>query len=59
MRTETKLKGNFEEFAPSHIFEYLKAVALTRSNIIISGEIGTGTGKTEFRKLLRTKHKEG
>ncbi|MGM0817456.1 MAG: ATPase, T2SS/T4P/T4SS family [Bacillota bacterium] len=41
---------NFDQFAPPYILDFLEAVALTRSNILISGE--TGTGKTEFQKLF-------
>ncbi|WP_144495553.1 ATPase, T2SS/T4P/T4SS family [Bacillus pumilus] len=43
-------QDNFDKFAPSIILEFLEAIALTRSNILISGE--TGTGKTEFQKLF-------
>lgn len=43
-------RDNFDKFAPLYILEFLEAIALTRSNILISGE--TGTGKTEFQKLF-------
>ncbi len=41
---------NFETFAPLYMLDFIKAVAQTRSNIMISGD--TGTGKTEFQKLF-------
>lgn len=41
---------NFEEFAPKHVLSLFEAMVKTRSNIVISGE--TGSGKTELQKLL-------
>ncbi|AYK68284.1 type II/IV secretion system protein (plasmid) [Bacillus subtilis subsp. subtilis] len=41
---------NFASFAPLYMLDFIKAAAKTRSNILISGE--TGTGKTEFQKLF-------
>ncbi|MED1738187.1 ATPase, T2SS/T4P/T4SS family [Bacillus swezeyi] len=41
---------NFTSFAPMYMLDFIKAAAETRSNILISGE--TGTGKTELQKLF-------
>ncbi|HHT7155175.1 ATPase, T2SS/T4P/T4SS family [Bacillus cereus group sp. MYBK234-1] len=43
-------EGNFETFAPTFMLEFFRILMETRNNIVISGE--TGTGKTEFLKLL-------
>lgn len=43
-------KSNFDNFAPDYILELFEKIILTKSNICISGE--TGTGKTELQKLL-------
>lgn len=43
-------EDNFASFAPLYMLDFLKAAAQTRSNILISGE--TGTGKTELQKLF-------
>ncbi|OWT48445.1 ATPase, T2SS/T4P/T4SS family [Bacillus sp. K2I17] len=41
---------NFNTFAPEFMLEFFKVLMVSRNNIVISGE--TGTGKTEFLKLL-------
>lgn len=43
-------KENFNSFAPDFMYDFFKTVTTAKSNIAISGE--TGTGKTEFQKLL-------
>lgn len=43
-------KENFNSFAPDFMYDFFKSVTTAKSNIAISGE--TGTGKTEFQKLL-------
>ena len=43
-------KDNFEGFAPMFIYDLLRAAALTKANMVISGT--TGTGKTELHKLI-------
>ncbi|MFA2561983.1 CpaF/VirB11 family protein [Bacillus cereus] len=43
-------EGNFETFAPTFMLDFFRILMEVRSNILISGE--TGTGKTEFLKLL-------
>lgn len=41
---------NFNSFAPMFIYDFLRAGALCRTNMVISG--ATGTGKTELHKLI-------
>lgn len=52
-------KDNFSDFAPEFMYEFFEKFIKLRTNIVISGE--TGTGKTEFQKLLASfidfKHK--
>lgn len=52
-------KDNFNDFAPEFMYEFFEKFIKLRTNIVISGE--TGTGKTEFQKLLASfmdfKHK--
>ncbi|WP_254844364.1 CpaF/VirB11 family protein [Virgibacillus halodenitrificans] len=43
-------KKNFNHFAPEYMYDFFKTITAAQSNIAISGE--TGTGKTEFQKLL-------
>lgn len=43
-------QDNFENFAPRKIWDLLNAMIEVGSNIVISGEVGTG--KTELQKLL-------
>lgn len=43
-------KSNFRNFAPDYILELFEHMVLAKSNIVISGD--TGTGKTELQKLL-------
>ena len=43
-------RDNFENFAPMYIWDLFKAMIDVGSNIVISGEVGTG--KTELQKLL-------
>lgn len=43
-------KDNFSDFAPIYMYDFFRALVEARSNIIIAG--ATGTGKTEFQKLL-------
>lgn len=43
-------EDNFCEFAPQYMLDFFESAIKSRSNIIIAGE--TGTGKTEFQKLL-------
>lgn len=42
--------NNFSEFAPDYVLNLFEVMVRTRSNIVISGE--TGSGKTELQKLL-------
>lgn len=52
-------KDNFTDFAPEYMYDFFEKFVELRTNIAISGE--TGTGKTEFQKLLASfipfKHK--
>ncbi|WMX58521.1 CpaF/VirB11 family protein [Peribacillus sp. R9-11] len=52
-------KENFTDFAPDYMYSFFEKFVQLRTNIAISGE--TGTGKTEFQKLLASfipfKHK--
>lgn len=41
---------NFEGFAPMFMYDFFRAAAITKSNMVISGT--TGTGKTELHKLI-------
>ncbi|MDH6595447.1 CpaF/VirB11 family protein [Bacillus aerius] len=43
-------KDNFAAFAPEYVYAIFEAIIASKSNVIISGE--TGTGKTELQKLL-------
>lgn len=43
-------KDNFEGFAPLFMYDFFRAAAITRANMVISGT--TGTGKTELHKLI-------
>jgi len=43
-------ESNFETFAPDFMLNFFKALTAAQANMAISGE--TGTGKTEFQKLL-------
>lgn len=43
-------KENFATFAPEFMLKFFEVLMISRNNILISGE--TGTGKTEFLKLL-------
>ncbi|WP_169911302.1 CpaF/VirB11 family protein [Evansella clarkii] len=43
-------KENFEGFAPMFMYDFFRAAALTKANMVISGT--TGTGKTELHKLI-------
>lgn len=41
---------NFDTFAPKYILNFFEQITKIRTNIVVSGE--TGTGKTELQKLL-------
>lgn len=43
-------KDNFQGFAPMFMYDFFRAAAITRANMVISGT--TGTGKTELHKLI-------
>lgn len=43
-------KDNFTSFAPMYMYDFFMALMEARCNIIVAG--ATGTGKTEFQKLL-------
>jgi pilus assembly protein CpaF len=43
-------KDNFEGFAPMFMYDFFRAAAITKANMVISGT--TGTGKTELHKLI-------
>nr|WP_195366192.1 CpaF/VirB11 family protein [[Eubacterium] tenue] len=43
-------RENFDKFAPVYILNLFKAMIEVKSNIVITGEVGTG--KTELQKLL-------
>lgn len=43
-------KDNFQGFAPMFMYDFFRAAAITKANMVISGT--TGTGKTELHKLI-------
>ncbi|MCC2252087.1 CpaF/VirB11 family protein [Virgibacillus sp. AGTR] len=43
-------KDNFEGFAPMFMYDFFRAAAIVKANMVISGT--TGTGKTELHKLI-------